>query len=51
MSLIGENKRRVVAAMATLIVLLAIGFAIGRLSSGPAQARAAEPPTPPATRR
>ena len=46
MSLIGENKRRVIAAMATLIVLLGIGFAIGRLSSGPAQARAAEPPAP-----
>jgi hypothetical protein len=42
MSLIVENKRRVVAATATLIVLLAIGFAIGRLSSGPAQASAAE---------
>jgi hypothetical protein len=42
MSLIVENKRRVVAATVTLIVLLAIGFAIGRLSSGPAQARAAE---------
>ena len=42
MSVIVENKRRVVAATVTLIVLLAIGFAIGRLSSGPAQARAAE---------
>jgi hypothetical protein len=42
MSLIVENKRRVVAATATLIVLLAIGFAIGRLSSGPAQASAAD---------
>ena len=41
MNAVAENKRRVLAVAATLIVLLAIGFAIGRVSSGPAEANAA----------
>ena len=41
MNAVAENKRRVLALAATLIVLLAIGFAIGRVSSGPAKAKAA----------
>lgn len=43
MNVVAENKRRVLAAAAAVIVLLAIGFAIGRISSGPAQAQAAGP--------
>jgi len=48
MSVVAENKRRVLAATATLMALLAIGFAIGRISSGPAEAKAAGTTSPPA---
>ena len=48
MNVVAENKRRVLAVTATLMTLLAIGFAIGRISSGPAEAKAAGKTPPPA---
>ncbi len=41
MSIVAENKRRAFASLATLIVLIALGFAVGRATSGPAAATAA----------
>ncbi|MFZ0088404.1 MAG: hypothetical protein WAL63_02780, partial [Solirubrobacteraceae bacterium] len=41
MSIVAENKRRALASIATLIVLIALGFAVGRATSGPAAATAA----------
>jgi hypothetical protein len=35
MSLAAENKRRLIAAIATLVLLIAVGFAIGRATNGP----------------
>jgi hypothetical protein len=47
MNAVAENKRRVLAVTATLTALVAIGFAIGRISSSPAEAKTARA-TPPA---
>ena len=35
MSLAAENKRRLIAAIVTLVLLIAVGFAIGRATNGP----------------
>ena len=53
MSVAAENKRRVLAAIAALVVLMAIGFAIGRAISGPPHADAAgrSPAAAPLTQR
>ena len=53
MSVAAENKRRVLAAIAAPVVLMAIGFAIGRATSGPPQADAAgrSPAAAPLTQR
>ena len=53
MSAVAENKRRVLAAIAALVVLMAIGFAIGRAISGPPHADAAgrSPAAAPLTQR
>jgi hypothetical protein len=41
MTVITENKRRVVAGLITVVVLLAIGFGVGRVTDGTATAQAA----------
>ena len=46
MSLLAENKRRVLAGIATLVVLMALGFAVGRATSGPTAADAASRSAP-----
>jgi hypothetical protein len=47
MLVFAENKRRVLAGVGTVVALLLIGFAIGRLSGGGSTASAqTAPPTP-----
>jgi hypothetical protein len=41
MTVITENKRRVAAGLITVVVLLAIGFGVGRVTHGTATAQAA----------
>ena len=43
MTVITENKRRVAAGLITVVVLLAIGFGVGRVTHGTATAQAAPP--------
>ena len=46
MTILAENKRRVLAGIATLAVLMALGFALGRATNGPPAADAASRSAP-----